>query len=230
MVENITALGRHGLATGKILFGIALLENAYQETCRIEVLPPGGIETKELDLQAEAKRLEPRILFDRLDVLVIDEIGKEISGTGFDTNVVGRFHTPDITSEGPKITRIAVLDITNGSHGNGNGLGNADFTTARAFAKLSFEETYPNCLTSCVVPSVKIPMVLANDRLAIQAAVKTSLISDYREVRFGRIQNTLRFHDMEISENLLEEARGNPVIDILSEPYTLPFDGEGNLL
>ena len=229
MLDNIVAVGRKALTTGKILFGIALLENAYHETCRIEAIPGHLIEAEEVALQAEAKRLEPRILFDRLDVLVIDEIGKNISGTGFDNNVVGRYHLPHMTSEGPFITRISVLDITDASHGNGNGLGIVDFTTERAFRKFSFEETYPNSLTSTVPTSVKIPMVLENDRLAIQAAIKTCNITDFRNVRLGRIRNTLEVHQMEVSENLIPEARANPRMEIVSAPYDLAFNELGNL-
>ncbi len=229
MLGNIEAIGRTALSTGKILFGIALIENAYHETCRIEVIPTDRIEEEEVALQAEAKRLEPRILFDRLDVLIIDEIGKNISGTGFDNNVVGRYHLPHMASAGPFITRIAALDITEASHGNGNGLGIVDFTTERAYRKFSFEETYPNSLTSTVPASVKIPMVLKNDRLAIQAAIKTCNIADFRQVRLGRIKNTLEVHQLEISENLLVEARANPKMEILSEPFELGFNSEGNL-
>lgn len=229
MLGNIEAVGRTALSTGKILFGIALLENAYHETCRIEVIPAGRIEEEEVTLQAEAKRLEPRILFDRLDVLIIDEIGKNISGTGFDNNVVGRYHLPHMTSTGPFITRLVVLDITEASHGNGNGLGIVDFTTDRAYRKFNFEETYPNSLTSTVPASVKIPMVLKNDRLAIQAAIKTCNIADFRQVRLGRIKNTLEVHQMEISENLLGESRANPKMETRSGPFDLDFNPEGNL-
>jgi hypothetical protein len=229
MLDNIVAVGRTALSTGRILFGIALVENAYHETCRIEVIPAQRIEAEEVALQAEAKRLEPRILFDQLDVLIIDEIGKNISGTGFDNNVVGRYHLPHMKSEGPFITRIAALDITEASHGNGNGLGILDFTTERAYRKFSFEETYPNSLTSTVPASVKIPMVLKTDRLAIQAAIKTSNIADFRNVRLGRIKNTLDAHQMEVSENLLTEAHANPKMEILSDAYEFDFNADGNL-
>jgi hypothetical protein len=229
MLGNIVAISRKAIATGKILFGIALVENAYHETCRVEAIPARRMEEAEVALQAEAKRLEPRILFDRLDVLVIDEIGKNISGTGFDNNVVGRYHLPHMKSEGPFITRMAVLDITDASHGNGNGLGIVDFTTQRAFKKFSFDETYPNSLTSTVPASVKIPMVLKNDRLAIQAAIKTCNIADFRDVRLCRIKNTLEVYLMEVSENLLPEVRENPRMEILSDPCDLAFDERGGL-
>jgi hypothetical protein len=227
--DNILPVGRKAVSTGKILFGIALIENAYHETCLIEVLPAHDIEEQEVSLQAEAKRLEPRIRIDPLDVLIIDEIGKDISGTGFDTNVVGRYHVPNMKSEGPFVTRIAILDITDASHGNGNGLGIADFTTERAFRKFSFDETYPNPLTSSVPESVKIPLVLKNDKQAIQAAIKTCNIRDFRSVRLCRIKNTLEVHLMEVSENLLAEAHGDPRIDVLSKPFEFAFNSKGNL-
>ena len=132
-------------------------------------------------------------------------------------------------SEGPFITRIAALDITEASHGNGNGLGIVDFTTDRAFRKFSFEETYPNALTSTVPASVRIPMVLENDRLAIQAAIKTCNIADFRNVRLGRIKNTLEAHLLEVSENLLPEVRKNLRMEILSDPCELAFDERGSL-
>ena len=228
MAENIPAIARVTLAKTNIVFGVGILENAYHETCRIEVLTGGEIEAQEPALQEEAKRLSPRLLFDRLDVLIMDEIGKDISGTGFDTNVVGRYHTP-YASGGPNITKMAVLDITDRSHGNGNGLGILDFTTKRAFDKFSFEDSYPNALTSTVVISVKVPMVLKNDRQAIQAAIKTSNIPDKGNVRMARIRNTVQLGVIEVSENLLGEVEANPNLKVLSEPYALDFDGTGNL-
>ena len=227
--DNIVPVGRKALSTGKILFGIGLVENAYHETCCIDAIPARDIEEREVLLQAEAKRLEPRILIDRLDVLIIDEIGKDISGTGFDTNVVGRYHVPNMKSEGPFITRITILDITRASHGNGNGLGIADFTTERAFRKFSFDETYPNPLTSSVPESVKIPLVLENDRQAIQAAIKTCNIADFRGVRLARIKNTLEVPLMDVSENLLNEVHADPRIEVLSKPYKFAFNSKGNL-
>ena len=228
MAENIISIARVTLREANILFGIGLLENAYHETCRIEVLMPDEIEREEPALQEESKRLSPMLPFDSLDVLIIDEIGKDISGTGFDTNVVGRYHTP-YASGGPDITRIAALDVTEKSHGNANGLGILDFTTRRAFDKFIFEQTYPNSLTSTVPTSVKIPMVLQNDRQAIQAAIKTCNILNKEEVRLARITNTLSLGEFEVSETLMEEVEGNANLEVASKPYALSFNGEGNL-
>lgn len=229
MAENIPAIARVTLEKTKLLFGVGLLENAYHETCQLVVLTNSEIADKEPALQEEAKRLSPKIYFEQLDVLIINEIGKEISGTGFDTNIVGRYHTT-YASGGPNITKISVLDVTERSHGNANGLGIADFTTRRAFDKFNMEQTYPNALTSTVPQSVKIPMALKSDKQAIQAAVKTCNILNKQEVRLVRIKNTLELGELEISENLLPEVQGNPYLEVISEPYSLNFDAQGNLV
>ena len=229
MAENIPLIARVTLQKSNILFAVALLENAYHETCAVEVVPAERIEEREPELLEESRRLSPRLYFDALDVLILDEIGKDISGTGFDTNVLGRYHTP-YASGGPTITRIACLDITEKSHGNGNGLGILDFTTQRAFGKFRFDQTYPNSLTSTVPVSVKIPMVLANDRQAIQAAIKTSNVQSWENLRLARIKNTLTLDRIEVSENLTPLVRQHPKLELLSEPYDLPFDDTGSLL
>jgi hypothetical protein len=228
MAENLQTMGRVTLAKAKVLCGVALLENAYHETARVEVIPREEIPVREPALLEEAWRLYPRLYFERLDVLIIDEIGKDISGTGFDTNVVGRYHTPYV-SGGPTITRIACLDITERSHGNANGLGILDFTTRRAFDKFDFDNTYPNSLTSTVPTSVKIPMVLKNDRQAIQAAIKTCNILKKAGVRLARIRNTVALDEIAVSENLLGEVRSQARLAIAGEPFALSFDANGNL-
>jgi hypothetical protein len=228
MAENLQSMGRVTLAKANILCGVALLENAYHETARVEVVPREDIPVREPALLEEAWRLYPRLYFERLDVLIIDEIGKDISGTGFDTNVVGRYHTPYV-SGGPTITRIACLDITERSHGNANGLGILDFTTRRAFDKFDFDNTYPNSLTSTVPTSVKIPMVLKSDRQAIQAAIKTCNILKKAEVRLARIRNTVALDEIAVSENLLGEVRSNARLAVAGEPFALGFDANGNL-
>ncbi len=229
MAVNIPAIARVTLAKTKILFAVGILENAYHEVCRVEVLRKVEIADAEPALQEEAKRLAPRLFFDQLDVAIIDEIGKDISGTGFDTNLLGRYHTP-YASGGPRITRIAVLDITDRSHGNGNGLGIVDYTTRRAFDKFDFENSYPNALTSTVPLSVKIPMVLKNDRQAIQAAIKTCNILDKKNVRMVRIKNSISVKEIEVSENLLPEVLANKYMRVLGEPHDLAFDEGGNLI
>ena len=228
MAENIPAIARVALQKVNIAFAIALLENADHATCRIEVLKKDEIEHVEPELLEEARRLSARIQLEKLDVLIIDEIGKDISGTGLETNVVGRYHTP-YASGGPQITRIAVLDLTDKSHGNANGLGLADFTTKRVFDKVNFEQTYPNALTTTVPLTVKIPMVLKHDRHAIQAAIKTCNILKFEDVRLARIKNTISLGAIEVSQNLAAEVKNHPNLEIISQPYELSFDEYGNL-
>ena len=231
MEQNLVALCRATLASGKILFGVGLIENAYHETSGVEIVPAAEIETEEPRLLEEARRLMPTVPILSLDVLLIDEVGKNISGTGFDPNVVGRYPTPDVvlTGRDPRITRIAVLNITDVSDGNGTGLGLADFTTERVFRKFNFVETYCNLLTSTTAAVGKIPMVMRNDQQAIQAAIKTCLIGDPRKVRLARIKNTLSLDRTFVSENLVEEALRNPRTKIAGPATDLSFDAEGNL-
>ena len=229
IAENFPAIARVTIEKENILFAIGLLENAYHETCRIELLRKEEIETEEPKLQEEAKRLLPKLHFTDIDVLVIDEIGKNISGTGFDTNVVGRYHTPGC-SGGPNVTRLVILNVTDETHGNANGLGIADFTTRRIFDQFSFENTYPNALTSTVLPSVKIPMVLETDLLAIKAAIKTCNILDKRNVRLIRIKNTNEIERIEVSESMLDGVRGNPYLSIETDLYPLVLNDDGNLV
>lgn len=231
MEEHLLALCETTLATGKLLFGVALLENAYHETARIEVVPAAAIPREERGLLAAARLLMPTLPVPSLDVLVIDEVGKNISGTGFDPNVVGRYPTPDVqlTERDPRITRIAVLNITDVSEGNGTGLGLADFTTERVFRRFSFVETYCNLLTSTTASAGKIPMVMRNERQAIQAAIKTSLIADLRKVRLARIRNTLRLDRTFVSENLVEEALRDSRNKLAGVAAQMRFDADGNL-
>lgn len=228
MAVNIPAMAKVSLEKANILFAVGLLENAYHETCRIEVLANQEIAREEPALQAESKRLSPKLYFDKFDVLIIDEIGKNISGTGFDTNVVGRYHTP-YCSGGPDIKKVAVLDVTDVSHGNANGIGIVDFTTNRAFKKISFEDTYPNALTSTVAMSVKIPMILKNDKQAIQACIKTCNRLDRENVTVIRIKNTISLGEIEISESLVDCVGRNKYLEIISNREELTFTTQGNL-
>jgi len=228
MAETVPAIARVTIEKKNILCAVAILENAYHETARLEVMGKEMIETREPELLKEAWSLYPRIFFDELDVLILDEIGKDISGTGFDTNIVGRYHTP-YASGGPKITRVGALDVTDKSGGNANGLGILDLTTKRAFEKFDFEQTYPNALTSTVPMSVKLPMVLKNDRQAIQAAIKMSNVMDRTAVRMVRIKNTVHLGEIEISENLVPYASQHTNLTVAGEPYELSFNSEGNL-
>ena len=157
MADHIPRIAGAALQRLNVLCAVGLVENAYHETAVCRVLLKEEISREEPKLLELAKEYVPRLYFDCFDVLIIDEIGKNISGAGFDTNVVGRYHSAFIHG-GPVITRVAILDISKESKGNGNGLGMADFTTRRAVEKFDFVQTYPNTLTATLTGGVKIPM------------------------------------------------------------------------
>ncbi|NEN85742.1 lactate racemase domain-containing protein [Paenibacillus elgii] len=229
MAENVPAMARIMIEKLPILFGVALVENAYDETCIVEVLPAAQVEEREMVLLEIAKARLPKILFDQIDVLVIDYIGKNISGDGMDPNITGRYPTP-YAHGGPDVSKMVVLDTTPETKGNANGVGTADFTTQRLVDKMDLAATYANGLTSTVCAPTKIATTLENDLYAIKAAVKTCNILDYTQCRLVRIRDTLHLGEIEISVNLLEEAKLHPDIEILTEPYDLSFNSEGNLV
>ncbi|AGB19971.1 lactate racemase domain-containing protein [Thermoanaerobacterium thermosaccharolyticum] len=228
MAKNIPQIARFALRKMPIVFGVGIIENAYDETARIEVLSPEEMEEKEAELLIWAKSHMGKILLNSFDVLIVDEIGKDISGDGMDPNVTGRYPTP-YASGGPEVKRIVVLSLTERSHGNANGVGTADFTTRRLFEKMRFDQTYPNALTSTVVSPVKVPMVLDTDMLAIQAAIKTLNSVGNDGPTIVRIKNTLKLDEIMISVNLIPFVKERKDIEILTEPFDLKFDSNGTI-
>jgi hypothetical protein len=228
MAELVPTMARILIERLPIVFGVALVENAYDETCLVEVLPIEEVEQREPQLLALAKARLPQILFPQIDVLVIDYIGKNISGDGMDPNVTGRYPTP-YASGGPDISKMVVLDLTTETKGNANGVGTADFTTRRLVDKMDQEATYANGLTSTVCAPTKIATTLDNQLYAIKAAIKTSNILDYHQCRVVRIRDTLHLGEIEISVSLLEEAKRHADIAILGQAFEWRFDEEGNL-
>ncbi|WP_102716456.1 lactate racemase domain-containing protein [Paenibacillus castaneae] len=228
MAENVPAMARVMIEKLPIQFGVAIVENAYDQICRIEVLGTDTMEEREKELLIEAKSRLPQILFNDIDVLVIDYIGKNISGDGADPNITGRYPTP-YAHGGPEVNKMVVLDLTPESKGNANGVGTADFTTSRLVSKTDWPSTYANGLTSTVCAPTKQATTLSNDCDAIKAAIKTCNILDYTTCKLIRIRDTLHLGVIEISEALLEEAQKNPRIEILEGPYEWAFDEEGFL-
>ncbi|MEH7072531.1 lactate racemase domain-containing protein [Neobacillus drentensis] len=228
MAENVPAMAKIIMEKTPFLFGVASVENAFDKVAIIEVLTSEEIINKEPELQKKAKELLPKLFFDQLDVLVIDEIGKNISGDGMDPNITGRYPTP-YASGGPDVNKMVVLDVTPQSEGNANGVGTADFTTQRLVDKMDKEGTYANGLTSTVVAPTKIATTLPNDKQAIQAAVKTCNILDFKNVKLVRIKNTLVLSEIEVSEHLLEYVNQHPNMEQSSDLYEIPFNESGNL-
>ena len=228
LAERIAAAGQTVLARGNVIGGLAVVENACHQTHHLELVPAAAIAEREPALLELAWQLYPRLPFDELDVLVIGRIGKDISGTGLDCNVVGRYTTP-FASGGPAITRLVALDTTPLTGGNVNGIGVVDVTTQRVFDKLSFAETYPNALTSTATAAVKIPMVMADDRRAIQAAIRTSTIPDPAAVRLAWIRDTLALDRLQVSANMAAEVDARPEAQVTGPPQPLPFSADGLL-
>ncbi|MEK5642872.1 hypothetical protein BK138_03845 [Paenibacillus rhizosphaerae] len=228
MAENVPAMAQMIMEKKPVLFGVATIENAFDKVAVVEVLTPEEITDKEPQLQLQAKELLPKLFFDQLEVLIIDEIGKNISGDGMDPNITGRYPTP-YAHGGPDVNKMVVLDLTPQTEGNANGVGTADFTTQRLVDKMDLEVTYANGLTSTVVAPTKIATTLPNDKEAIQAAVKTSNVLDFNQAKIVRIKNTLVLSQIEVSEALYEYVKQHPQMELASEPYDLPFDEHGNL-
>lgn len=228
MAVHMPAAARILMGKLPIVFGVAIVENAYDQTCRIEALPIERVEERESRLLEEAKERIPKLLFGQIDVLVIDWIGKNISGDGMDPNVTGRFPTP-YAYGGPDVTKIVALDLTPESKGNAAGIGLSDFTTKRMVEKMNAEATYANGLTSTVCLPCNISTTLENDYYAIKAAVKTCNILDYNACRLVRIRDTLHLGEIHISAGMLDEARRHPDIEVLAEPGEWRFDEEGNV-
>src|SRR5690625_1882386 len=228
MGKHIILMSKMIIEKMPILFGVATVENAFDKVAKVDVLLPEEIEERETELQKLAKKLLPRIYFDKIDVLVIDEIGKNISGDGMDPNITGRYPTP-YAHGGPEVTKMIVLDLTPETEGNANGVGTADFTTQRLIDKTDFAATYANGLTSTVVAPTKAATTLANDQLALKAAVKTCNILDFTKVKLVRIKNTLELSEIEVSEALLPEVEANKALTQASDLYEFTFDDEGNL-
>lgn len=207
----IPALAQRVIGTGKILCGVALLENASEQTAEIVALPPHEIGAAgEEALLVRATKLMGRLPFEQLDILVVNEIGKNISGCGMDTNVIGRMRIPGQPEpDAPRINIIVALDITHQSHGNASGMGLADLVTAQVANKFDFRATYINGLTAGIggVQRSMMPIVLPTARDAISAALHCCAQPQIEAVRLVRIQNTLSLQELLISPALLNEAQ-----------------------
>lgn len=230
MHELVEEYGRTILENCPILGGIAVIENAYDETYLIKGLSAEEIITEEPKLKEISYKTIAHLLFDKCDVLVVDKIGKNISGDGMDPNVSGRFVQPKYCSGGIDAEKVVILDITDETHGNAQGIGLAEVTTRRLVNRMKLEMTYPTGVTNTFLHLMKIPMIMDNDREALQLALMCCPeAEDPDNMKMIRIPNTAHIEYIEISEGMLPLAKANPNIEILSEPYDLPFDENGNL-
>jgi len=232
--RNVPLAARLIMKRAPIILGLAIVENAYHEIAMVKALAPEEIEREEVKLLEKAKDLLARIPFREIDVLIVDEIGKDISGAGMDTNVIGRFWIPgESDPQTPKIKRIVVLDLSWETHGNAIGIGLADLTTKKAVDKIDYESTFVNCLTSGWPEVAKIPIFLPNDRDAILTALRICGPIDPEKAKVVRIRNTLKLDHFWISESLCEMVKSDRElserIEILGEPREIQFDVLGML-
>ncbi|WP_312432406.1 lactate racemase domain-containing protein [Lacrimispora sp.] len=228
MAKNVPLFGKAIIKYAPILFAVPTIENAYDETSRIVAVNADEIEEKEPALLMEAASNMARILVDSCDVLIVDEIGKNYSGDGMDPNITGTFCTPYATG-GIDAQRVVVLDLSEETHGNGIGLGYSSATTKRVFEKLDLASMYPNAITCTVLGGVRIPIIMESDKEAISVCIKTCNEIDKTRPRIVRIPNSLHLEHIMLSEDYMEVIKGNPNIEIESEPMELPFDENGML-
>jgi hypothetical protein len=222
------------LKTAPILCGVAIVENHFHDTAKLAVLRPDEIEAREVELFVEAKRLMPRLPFDDIDLLIVDRIGKNISGSGMDPNVIGRgIHGYSSLlgerSTTPVIRRIFVRGLTPESHGNAVGVGLADFTTTRLVREMNAEVTKLNALTALSLQSVKIPIQFETDREAIARALESLALRDTAQAKVVRIQDTLSLERLEVSEAFEGEVRPRADLEVLRAGEAMKFDDFGNL-
>jgi hypothetical protein len=227
----ITAVGREMLAKARIGFGLGIVENGYDETAKVEAFAAAGLEAGERRLLKDAREWMARLPFSPIDVLVVEEIGKNISGAGMDTNVIGRPSNPhEPFPADPRILWIVALDLTEESYGNATGIGNADFTTRRLVEKIDMKPTLINCITACAPTGAKIPATYDTDREAVETALSCIGLTAPESARVIRIRNTLMLGEIECSEALLPEIGKRPDLDVVRAVQPLAFDATGQIV
>lgn len=213
-----------------ITFGLATVENGYDQTALIEAALPNEFEPVEERLLANAKEWLARLPFDRADLLIVDEIGKEISGSGLDTNVVGRKRAlrNDSTANQPDMRYIFIRGLSKHTHGNAAGIGFADFTTTRLTEAMNYNDTVINCVTSGYPEGARLPVHYKSDRQSIEAALSILGLRQPQDARIMRIKNTLELEYVEVSEPCLRELKPMTQFENLG-PFNWAFDESGNL-
>jgi len=229
MGRLIEEVGTALLTTGKVTLGIGSIENAYDKVKEIVVCGADDFITADREGLKRATANMPRLLFNKMDLLICDSIGKEYSGGGMDGNIIGRYSTPFITG-GPDITRIVALGLSPKSHGNANGIGLADVIPDSMVKDVDLFQVYTNVITSGATPSARMPMHLATEELAIKAGLKTGYAADASQALVMRIPNTLHLGEVFISESMLSLANKTQGVTILSDPQPMSFNASGKLI
>jgi hypothetical protein len=231
MVQSIESIGSAVLEQLPVIGGLAIIENAHEETALLKGLPGAEIPDSETQLLELARDYMPFLPVDQLDLCVVLEMGKNYSGTGMDTNVIGRLRLQGIPEPAePAIQFLAVLDLSKASHGNATGLGLADFTTERLVEKIDYEATYLNCLTSGGPVRAAVPMTLPTDEAVFEAVWRALKPESISEVRLLIVNNTLQLEELWVAEALLEEVSDREGIEVVGEPFPLEFDSKGQIV
>ena len=212
-------------------FGVGIIENQYDQTASLHLLEPQNFYEGEKALLKRAKDIMPRLPFKQMDILVLDEIGKNISGSGMDPNVTGRLYfigSPPLQE--PKITRIFVRDLTPETEGNAIGIGYAEYTTKRLVKKVDPVPTAINAITGMGPEGARIPIAFDKDRDALQAAFDNSGVLDSKDLRLVWVKNTLELEFLWAAESMLQEVKANPSLEVVSGLQDVPFDSAGNMV
>jgi hypothetical protein len=228
----VRSVGRALMKAAPIAFGLALVENAYDETAIVEGVAPESFETREERLLVEARRLLMRLPLGKADLLIVDEIGKNISGSGMDTNVVGRkraFRNQPPPPGIPTMRLIYVRGLSPKTHGNAAGIGLADFTSTRLVQQMDYRATVINCLTAGYPEGAFIPVHFGSDREVLDAALAIIGTRAPEQARILHIRNTLQLEDVDVSEPCLEEGERQTEFTTVGKPRPLEFDAAGNL-
>jgi hypothetical protein len=228
LATAIPAAAAIATARAPILCGVALVENAYDRPCRAVVAPPERFEQTDADLLEVAWTTMPRVPLDAADLLIVDEMGKNVSGTGMDPNVVGMWRRFG-GERRPNFARLAVLGLTEASHGNATGLGLADFTTRRLVEAVNWRETHLNALTALDPLICRTPMTLATDRACVETALDLLRRATGRQTTVVRIKNTLELERLAVSEELVDCLPKDGSVEVGEQPRPLAFDGEGRI-
>jgi len=229
--QIVRSVAREVLAKCRIAAGLGIVENAYDQTAKIKAVAPHEFEDRERELLVLAKEWLPRLPFKSADVLLLDQIGKNISGTGMDTNVVGRKYLDHVAREDewPKIKRIVIRDLTDETHGNATGIGLSEFCRTRVVEKMNTKITRINCLTGGHPTGAMVPLNYSTDREILDVAFPTIGLTEPPQAKLMWAHNTLEVAEVECSDAYLGEARERPDLTIVKEPRPLPLDAAGNL-
>ncbi|MEE2989893.1 MAG: lactate racemase domain-containing protein [Planctomycetota bacterium] len=229
--QIVRSVAREVLAQCRIVAGLAIVENSYDETAQLEAIAPGDFEEREKQLLVLAKKWMPKLPFDQADILVLDEIGKDISGSGMDTNVVGRKYHDHQAAEGetPRIRNIVVRGLTPATHGNASGIGMAEFCRTQLVEEMDARITRINCITGGHSTGAMVPLDYETDREILDVALVSIGLTQPPEARFLWARNTLDIAEIECSDAYLQEARERDDLEVLSEPRPMPLGEDGNL-